>query len=64
MTVKKPIINLVKEGQKTSREIHDELMFKSDRFRQKYDLRNVDEKKINNIFMRSRIKQLKEKSNA
>ncbi len=40
----------------------DEIMFKNDTLRKKYDLRNVDESKINNIFMRAHIKQLKERS--
>lgn len=39
----------------------DDVMFKNDTLRKKYDLRNVDPKTINNIFMRAHIKKLKER---
>lgn len=55
-------IRVVKEGEKTSREVQDEQMLKNDSLRKKYDLRNVDPKTINNIFLRAHIKELSERS--
>lgn len=40
-----------------------EIMMRNDTLRKKYDLRNKDPKEINNIFLRSHVKQLKERSN-
>jgi len=46
----------------TARERHDAYVFKNDSLRKKYDLRNVDPKSINNIFLRAQIKQLKDRT--
>ena len=45
-----------------SRQRYEDAVFKNDTLRKKYDLRNVDPKSINNIFLRSRIKQLRERT--
>jgi hypothetical protein len=55
-------VKVIKEGQKTSRQLYEERMLKSDKLRQKYDLRNKDPKDINDIFLRAHIQRLKEKS--
>jgi len=55
-------VKVIKEGEKTSRQLYDERMMRSDKIRQKYDLRNKDPKEINDIFMRAHIQRLKEKS--
>ena len=40
----------------------DNILMKNDSIRKKYDVRYQDEKKINNIFMRAHVKQLKDRS--
>jgi len=59
MTRKQPKIIVYKEGQQTAREKHDELVFKADTLRKKYDLRYVDSDRVNNIFQRGYINKLK-----
>jgi hypothetical protein len=59
----KPQVSIQEHPQtKSTREKHDEMVFKNDTLRKKYDLRNVDEKKINNIFLRAHIRQLKQRT--
>lgn len=55
-------VKVIKEGQKTSRQLYEERIMRSDKLRQKYDLRNKDPKEINDIFLRAHIQKLKEKS--
>ncbi len=55
-------VKLYKEGDKTARQLYDENVFRSDKLRQKYDLRNKDPKEINDIFLRAHIAKLKERS--
>lgn len=62
MTRKKPIITLFKDDEKTTREKVDDLVFKSDRLRQRYDLRYADSDRVNNIFQRGYIIKLKKET--
>ncbi len=62
MTKKKPTITLFKDDQKTTREKYDELVFKADTLRKKYDLRYVDSDRVNNIFQRGYINKLKKET--
>lgn len=41
---------------------HDSLIFKNDSLRKRYDIRNIDPKKINNIFMRTHVEELKKRT--
>jgi hypothetical protein len=62
LTRKKPIITLFKDDEKTTREKVDDLVFKSDRLRQRYDLRYADSDRVNNIFQRGYIIKLKKET--
>lgn len=62
MRSKKPIITVFKDDEKTTREKYEDLLFKSDRLRQKYDLRYVDSDRVNNIFVRGYINKLKKET--
>ena len=59
---KKPIITIFKEDEKTTREKYEDLLFKSDRLRKKYDLRYTDSDRVNNIFVRGYINKLKKET--
>jgi hypothetical protein len=62
MRSKKPIITLFKDDDKTTRERYEDLIFKADRLRKKYDLRYVDSDRVNNIFQRGYINKLKKET--
>lgn len=55
-------VKLVQSGQKSSRQLHDERIFKSDKLRQKYDLRYADSDRVNNLFLRGHINKLKKET--
>lgn len=55
-------VKLYKSGEKTARQLHDERIFKSDKLREKYDLRYADSDRVNNLFLRAHINKLKKET--
>jgi hypothetical protein len=55
-------IKLYKKGEVTGKEELDDLLFKSDSLRKKYDVRNIDVKTVKSVFMKGNIEYLKQKT--
>ena len=61
-TMPKQKVQVQKQSKYRNKSEVDNILMKNDTIRKKYDVRYIDEKKINNIFMRAHIKQLKDRS--